>query len=205
MGYLNQWFFDLMTTMQIQIPAWYSARTKPKHEHIAAANLRKNMKLEVFSPRLRLEKLTKRGLVRMTEPLFPCYIFVRCVIEEHFNEIQHTSGVNRLVHFGGRIPVVPDLIIEELQQCFEADETLTVEGHLSPGDEVTVASGAFAGLSAYVLKSLPAKKRVQILLDILGRPTLVEVEQDAVIPSRNNLADLAPILAVADHRRNLTA
>jgi len=191
--------------MQSETPAWYSARTKPKHEHIATANLRKNMELEVFSPRLRLEKLTRRGLVRLTEPLFPCYIFVRCVIEEHLNEIQHTSGVNRLVHFGGRIPAVPDVIIEELQHYFEADETITVESRLAPGDEVTVASGAFAGLSAYVLKSLPAKKRVQILLDILGRPTLVEVEQGAVMLNKNNLADLAPILAAADRRENLSA
>jgi transcriptional antiterminator RfaH len=191
--------------MQSQILAWYSARTKPKHEHIAAANLRKNMGLEVFSPRLRLEKLTRRGLMRVTEPLFPCYIFVRCVIEEHLNEIQHTSGVNRLVHFGSRIPAVPDRIIGELQDYFEADEIITVEGRLTPGDEVTVASGAFAGLSAYVLKSLPAKKRVQILLDILGRPTLVEVERDAVRLNKSSLADLAPILAVTAQRGNLSA
>jgi transcriptional antiterminator RfaH len=191
--------------MQSQILAWYSARTKPKHEHIAAANLRKTMELEVFSPRLRLEKLTRRGLVRVTEPLFPCYIFVRCVIEEHLNGIQHTSGVNRLVHFGGRIPTVPDRIIEELRDYFEADEIITIEGQLLPGDEVTVASGAFAGLSAYVLKSLPAKKRVQILLDILGRPTLVEVERGAVKLNKSTLADLAPVLAASDYRGNLSA
>jgi transcriptional antiterminator RfaH len=187
------------------ISAWYSARTKPKHEHIAAANLRKNLELEVFSPRLRLEKLTRRGLVRVTEPLFPCYIFIRCVIEECFNEIQHTSGVNRLVNFGGKIPVVPDLIIEDLQNYFEADETITIESHLAPGDEVTVASGAFAGLSAHVLKNLPVKKRVQILLDILGRPTSVEVERGAVMLNKNSLADLAPILAATTRRENLSA
>ena len=191
--------------MQFQTLGWYSARTKPKHEHIAAANLRKNMGLEVFSPRLRLEKLTRRGLVRLTEPLFPCYIFVRCVIEEHLNEVQHTSGVNRLVHFGGKIPVVPDLIIEELRNYFEADETITVAERLEPGDQVTVASGAFAGLNACVLKNLPAKKRVQILLDILGRPTLVEVEQGAVILNKNTLADLAPILAAPTRQGNFTA
>jgi transcriptional antiterminator RfaH len=191
--------------MQTIISAWYSARTKPKHEHIAAANLRKNLGLEVFSPRLRLEKLTRRGLVRVTEPLFPCYIFVRCVIEERFTEIQHTSGVNRLVHFGGRIPAVPDVVIEELQNYFETDEIITVESHLAPGDEVTVASGAFAGLSAFVLKNLPAKKRVQILLDILGHPTSVEVERNAVMLNKNSLADLAPMLAAESRRENLSA
>jgi transcriptional antiterminator RfaH len=191
--------------MQTMLPAWYTARTKPKHEHIAAANLRRNLGLEVFSPRLRLERLTRRGVVRVAEPLFPCYIFVRCVVEERINEIQHTTGVNRLVHFGGKIPEVPDQIIAELQDCFSAEETLTVESRLAPGDEVTVAGGAFAGMGAYVLKDLPAKKRVQILLEILGRPTTVEVERDAVMLIKNSLADLAPVLAASTRRGTLTA
>jgi transcriptional antiterminator RfaH len=181
--------------MQTQIPAWYCARTKPKHEHIAAANLCKNLNLEVFHPRLRIERATQRGVVRVVEPLFPCYIFVRCVIEEKINEIKHANGISSLVHFGNRIPKVADSIIEELQECFEAEEPMTVENRLSPGDEVAVADGAFAGMRAFVLRNMPARKRVQVLLDILGRPTPVEVDRSSLVLARNSLADLAPILA----------
>jgi transcriptional antiterminator RfaH len=191
--------------MQTKNQAWYSARTKPKHEHIAAANLRKNLGLDVFSPRLRLEKLTRRGMVNVTEPLFPCYIFVRCVLEDQLNEIQHSVGVNRLVNFGGRIPEVADSIIAELRNCFETEDLIQITTSLKPGDEVTVAGGAFAGMSAFVLKSLPAKKRVQILLDILGRHTMVEVERDAVSLKKNSLADLAPVLAAPLRRETLSA
>ena len=187
------------------ISAWYSARTKPKHEHIASANLRKQLGLEVFLPRLRLEKVTRRGLVRSLEPLFPCYIFIRCAIEDCLGDIQHTAGINKIVHFGGRIPQVADSIIEELQACFEADDTITVESCLSPGDEVTLTDGAFAGLSAFVLKSLPARKRVQILLDILGQATPVEVAREALILKKNSLADLAPALAAPIRREILSA
>jgi transcriptional antiterminator RfaH len=161
------------------------------------------MDLQVFYPKLRLEKITRRGLVRVVEPLFPCYIFVRCVIEERINEIQHTNGISRLVKFGNKIPTISDSIIEELQNCFEADDAITIESRLSPGDEVTVADGAFVGMSAYVLRTLPAKKRVQILLDILGRPTPVEVERDAVMLKKNTLADLAPFLAATSRREML--
>lgn len=185
--------------------AWYGARTKPKHEHIAAANLRKHLGLEVFSPRLRMEKLTRRGLVKVTEPLFPCYIFVNCVLEDSLDDIQHTVGVNRLLSFGGKIPQVADKIIVELQECFENEEVIQLQSSLSPGDEVTVAAGAFAGMSAWVLKSLPAKQRVQILLDILGRPTTVEVGRDALMLKKNSLVDLAPILAAPVHRERLSA
>ena len=189
--------------MQAMMPAWYSARTKPKHEHIATANLRRHLALEVFFPRIRMEKMTRRGLVRVVEPLFPCYIFIRCVVEEKINEIQHISGISRLVHFGHKIPQVADVIIEELQSCFGADDSIDVENRLMPGDEVTVAAGAFAGMSAQVLKNLPAKKRVQILLDILGRPTTVEVGSESVTLNKSSLADLAPFLAAPASRERL--
>jgi len=188
--------------MSIPMPAWYCARTKPKHEHIAAANLRKNLGLEVFHPRLRIERSTQRGVVKVVESLFPCYIFVHCVVAERQDEIQHCTGVSSLVHFGRNIPQVADSIIEELRACFESHEPMTVDNHLAPGDEVTVASGVFSGMQAYVLRNLPARSRVQILLDILGRPTQVEVERNAVVLVKNTLADLAPVLA-ATHQNGV--
>ena len=86
--------------MQTASPAWYCVRTKPKHEHIATANLRKQLALLVFFPRIRIEKLTLRGQRRVVEPLFPCYVFVHCIVEEAAHDIQHVSGVSRLVRFG---------------------------------------------------------------------------------------------------------
>jgi transcriptional antiterminator RfaH len=177
-------------------PAWYSARTKPKHDHIAAANLKKSLGIEVFFPKFRLEKLTKRGLVRIVEPLFPGYIFVRCVIEDWVSEIQHTAGVGRMVQFGDRIPCISDAIIQDLQMYFGVSETVSIEQRLMPGDEVSVASGAFAGLNALVLKSLPARKRVQILLDILGRPTPIEVAAENIVLKNKTMVDFVPFLAM---------
>jgi transcriptional antiterminator RfaH len=181
--------------MQTSGPAWYCARTKPKHEHIAAANLRKSLQLEVFHPQLRVERATRRGLVRVIEPLFPCYIFIRCVLETNLSDIQHTSGINALVRFGQKIPSVDDARIEELQECFTAGEPMDVESRLVPADEVRIVDGVFAGIRAFVLRVMPARMRVQVLLDILGRPTPVEVDRTSVILERNTLADLAPVLA----------
>jgi transcriptional antiterminator RfaH len=181
--------------MKTICPAWYCARTKAKHEHIAAANLRKNLQLEVFHPQLRVERATQRGVVRVIEPLFPCYIFVRCVLEAKLHEIQHTSGVAGMVRFGQEIPPVDETRIEELQECFTAEEPMNVESRLAPGDEVRIADGVFAGVQAFVLRVMPARMRVQLLLDILGRPTPVEVDRHSVFLERNTLADLAPILA----------
>ena len=181
--------------MSIATPAWYCARTKAKHEHIAAANLRKNLDVEVFHPRLRIERATRRGVVRVNEPLFPCYLFFRCLIEEKLAEIQRTSGISCVVHFGDRIPRIADSVIEELKECFEGEEMMTVEDRLSPGDEVTVAEGAFSGMRAFVLRVMPARRRVQVLLDVLGRPTPAELDEDSVVLEGNGVANLVPMLA----------
>ena len=181
--------------MGIEHPAWYCARTKPKHEHIAAASLRKNHQLEVFHPRLRIERATQRGVVRVSEPLFPCYIFVRCVMEQSLNDIQRTNGITTVVHFARRIPSIADSVIEELKECFAGEEMMTIKDRVSPGDEVLVADGAFAGMNAFVLRVMPARKRVQVLLDILGRPTPAEIDEDSVVMEGNTMADLIPILA----------
>ncbi len=128
--------------MEVEHPAWYCARTKAKQEHIAASAVRKNLKLEVFHPQLRVERVTRRGVVRVTEPVFPCYVFIRCIIEARLNEIQHTKGIRSLVHFGNGIPSVRDSVIAGLQECFEAEEPKMVRDGLMPGDEVTVGKGA---------------------------------------------------------------
>lgn len=177
--------------------AWYCARTKPKHEHIVAAGLKRNMGLEVFHPRLRIERATKRGPVRVVEPLFPCYVFVKCNIDECLDGVRYVNGVSSLVHFGQKIPTVPDSVVEELKQCFESEELMDVEDRITPGAEVTVGEGAFLGISGIVLRVLPAKQRVQILLDFLGRTTLAEVDRKSLILENRSMADMMPSLAMA--------
>jgi transcriptional antiterminator RfaH len=157
--------------------------------------VRKNLKLEVFNPQLRLERATQRGVVRSVEPLFPCYLFVRCLIEVKINQIQHTNGISSLVRFGQIIPKVEDSVIADLKTYFEAEEPLMVEDALAPEDEVIIADGAFAGTQAKVLRVMPATRRVQILLEILGGPTSVEVDRASVITGKDTLAARVPVLA----------
>ena len=176
---------------------WYCIRTKPKHEHIAAANLVRQAGVEVFCPRLRIERVTRRGVVRVMEPLFPCYLFVRCVIERKFDDLRYAYGVGALVNFGGRIAQVPDSIVAELQEYFQSEDMVVAKDELAPGAEVVVAGGAFEGMRASVLRVLPARRRVQVLLDILGRPTAVEVERTALTVEHDSLAERVPFLAAA--------
>lgn len=186
-----------MISMQtIATPAWYTARTQPKHEHIAAAGLSRNLGLEVFHPRLRMERATQRGPVRVIEPLFPCYIFVRS-FSDQLEEIRYVNGISSLVHFGQKVPIVPDQIIEELRHCFESEEPMAVQDFLQPGTEVVVAEGPFLGVQGIVLRVLPARQRVQILLDFLGRTTLAEVGRKSLTVENRCVADMMPALATS--------
>lgn len=186
---------SVLATAENLSEAWYCARTQPKHEHIAAANIRKQLGLTVFHPRLGIERSTRRGMVRVVEPLFPCYVFVRCQLGEHIDQIRYVSGVSSLVHFGQRIPSIPDEVIEDLQRCFDGQESVTASDPLRPGMEVSVADGAFLGAHGVVVRLLPARQRVQILLDFLGRPTLAEVERRSVTVENQSVADLIPLLS----------
>jgi hypothetical protein len=50
-------------------------------------------------------------------------------------------------------------------------------------------------MHAFVLRVMPARRRVQVLLDVLGRPTPAEVDENSVVNERNTVATLVPILA----------
>jgi transcriptional antiterminator RfaH len=177
-------------------PAWYCARTQPKHEHIAARDLVARLGLEVFNPRLQMERATRRGVVRVIEPLFPCYLFVRCHLAEQVEMVRYATGISSLVHFGSRIPTVSDEIIEDLRQCFESEEPMAVRDPLRVGSEVRVAEGSLLGSQGIVVRLLPAKQRVQILLDFLGQTTLAEVDRKSLIVEDESVAVMMPRLAM---------
>ena len=79
---------------------------------------------------------------------------------------------------------------------------MCVEERLIAGAEVTVAEGPFLGFSGIVVRVMPAKQRVQILLDFLGRTTLAEVDRKWLVRENSSVADLLPALATG-HRRLL--
>jgi transcriptional antiterminator RfaH len=53
---------------------------------------------------------------------------------------------------------------------------------LSQGDQVRIVNGSLTGLEAVVTQVLPAKERVKVLMDFLGRKIEAEVESSNVLP-----------------------
>ena len=161
--------------------AWFCLRTQPKHEHIAAAHLRKEPDIEVYLPRIRFRRATRRGPVWFTEALFPNYLFARIDLAACLRGVCHTRGVRGVVHFGDRWPIVPEGVIEELRATVGADRVHVICEELQPGEAVQIAGGVFHGLRAVVTRVMPSRERVAVLLEFLGRQTTVELPGEAVI------------------------
>ena len=167
------------------ILCWFCIRAQPKHEHVAAASLRKDLGLEIFLPRLRLKRATSRGPVWFNEALFPNYLFARFALSSRLLAVQHARGVRDIVHFGPRWPVVPDTVILSLQAALGPAELHVLPDNFQAGQPVQIAGGAFHGLSAIVMRVMPSQERIAVLLEFLGRQTPVELPLASVVMARS--------------------
>lgn len=160
---------------------WFCVRSHPKREHIAAAHLRMINEVDVFCPRLRIKKATKRGLVTFVECLFPNYLFARFDSKLLLDKVKHSPSVSTIVHFGNRLPLVPEEVITELRSGFPEDEIIDCDRHVEEGDEVTIGEGPFVGMKATVLRIMTPYQRVEVLLEMLGRVTPVIVNPGVLV------------------------
>jgi len=160
---------------------WFCLSTQPKHEHIAAAHLRKLPDVEVFLPRIRFKRPTRKKSVWVTEALFPGYLFARFDFETSLRRVQSSAGTRRIVHFGKSFPMIPETVIAELQGILGTTELHTISEHLSPGDAVQISEGTLRGLSAVVSRILPGRERVGVLMELLGRQTMVDLATASLI------------------------
>ncbi|SRR5579862_9282385 len=167
-------------------PAWYCVRSMPKQEHIAAAHLRTLEGVEVFCPRIRLRRVTRRGPVWFVEALFPGYLFARFDRLLSQKAVTYSNGVTSIVRFGEEIAQVPAEAIEGLRVEMGETECKAISQEIREGDSVIVAHGLFRGLASVVTSVMPAKDRVRVLLEFLGQCRDVELARDQVLPDRGH-------------------
>jgi transcriptional antiterminator RfaH len=169
---------------------WFCIRSQPKHEHIAAAHLKKIFSVETFLPRIRFKRATVRGAVWATEALFPGYLFARFPWPAALRAVQSARGVRGIVHFGDRWPTIADATIADLRAALGTEELHTVDATLAPGDVVRVAEGSLRGLLAVVAEVKSGQRRVAVLMEFLGRQTTVEFPDAALVREGDGRADV---------------
>jgi transcriptional antiterminator RfaH len=160
---------------------WYCLRSQPKHEHIAAAHLRLLEGVTVFCPRIRFKRVSRQGLVWVTEAMFPGYLFARFELSEMHLRVRYAHGVSGIVRFADRYPTIEEGALAQLRDHLGAAEVKQLSYDLSEGDQVQIVGGAFVGLGAVVTQVLSAKERVKVLMDFLGRKMEAEVQCSNVL------------------------
>lgn len=178
-----------MISTDTSIPEWFCVRTQTKREHIAAGHLRELEGVEVFCPRLRYRKATRRGKIWWVEPLFPGYLLARFKIAEMERAVTFCQGVRGLVRFGSGIPAVPESFVETLRKEVRSrsdddEEMFSVSPVIVAGDEVEIAHGPLRGMRGTIVSVAPAAERVKILLEFLGQPQAVDVDLFSILLPR---------------------
>lgn len=179
-----------MISDAIQQPEWFCVRCQTKREHIAANHLRELEGVEVFCPRLRYRKATRRGKIWWVEPMFPGYVLAKFHIKEMERAVTYCQGVRGLVKFGSEVPPVPQSFVESIKKEIRnrkdatEEELVTLSPIIEIGDEVEVAHGPFQGMQGTVVAVPSATERVKILLEFLGEQHAVDMDLFSILLPR---------------------
>jgi transcriptional antiterminator RfaH len=76
---------------------------------------------------------------------------------------------------------IEEVIVDQLREHVGEREIRIMNYEPSQGDNVKIGEGALAGLEAVVTQILPARARVRVLMDFLGRKVEMELERSSVL------------------------
>lgn len=155
---------------------WYLVYAKPRQEEVARVNLQQQG-FEAYVPLYKKFKKTEQGPVSVFEPMFPRYLFFRPTSGgQSLSTVRSTRGVTTLVRFGFEPAVVADALIERIRQLEQErnETTLQQASDVRAGQKVRLRHTALGNVEGLVQSV--SSKRVAVLLEILGRPAVVQVE-----------------------------
>lgn len=164
---------------------WYLIHTKIRQESIALDNLERQG-YTCFYPTLMAEKVRRKALTLVEEPMFPRYLFIQLdtgLESLSWAPIRSTLGVSRLVKFGLEPAKVAPAIIEALQAT-QTQGAPVVRRQFAPGDALQITSGPFKGIEA-IYQATDGEGRVMVLLELMSKPVRLTIEPTLVRKSEH--------------------
>ena len=157
---------------------WYVVKTKPRSEHLAAAELEK-YGFRLFFPRL---KSGRHGADATDLPLFPGYLFSRFTLRDQ-HMVLSAAGVATLVRLDGKPTPIRDSDIENVRRYVVALSAAGLEPdrtpYLSRGRRVLVKYGPFAGVEGIAGRD-GRRQRVVVSLPGVRQSFAVTVDAQTV-------------------------
>ena len=161
---------------------WYVVRCKPREDARALENLT-NQGFQAFSPRCVVTRRVGTVRRKVTEPMFPGYVFVELSPTVHdWGVLRSTRGVMYLVRFGMQAPRVPDDVIRGIREL-DGLEPDAPGARFKAGDRVRLLDGPFTGMEG-VFSQRDGELRAAVLLEYMQRQVRVVVDRDVLAPVR---------------------
>ncbi|CAM4172946.1 UpxY family transcription antiterminator [Gillisia limnaea] len=144
---------------------WYVIYTKPRWEKRVCREI-EELEIEAYCPVITEVRQWSDRKKKVETPLFKSYVFVRLPAASR-DKVFQVHGVIRFLYWLGKPAVVRDAEIETLKHWLDNGRVEEIEtGHLTPGDQITIATGNFKGQEA-VIKEI-GNKRLRLVLSSMG-------------------------------------
>ena len=160
---------------------WYAVCCKPRQEVVAEENLLRQG-FHVYFPRICVRKRRRGRWTDTVEALFPRYLFIRLdPSQKSTATVRSTRGAVGMVRFGGQPALVPEVVIDALRQREDAGAGMHRDERplFSEGEIVRLVDGPLAGMEG-IFAEQDGKKRVIILLELLGKANKIAMSSDWV-------------------------
>ena len=148
---------------------WLVANYKINEIKRVEINL-KNQSFNYYLPKI----VTKQhSLNPKEEVMFPGYIFINTSIDK-YSSVRYTKGIKNIIRFGENIAYISDDEMKSIATFEKLSKSKPIASNIEIGQEVDIIGGSFKGNIAKIC-SLPSKKRVGILLHVLGSQKRIDI------------------------------
>jgi transcriptional antiterminator RfaH len=175
--------FTDSSSESLEQSSWYCLRCRRTQEKLSALHLRVLLGVAVFCPRIRFKQINRNAERWVTEPLFPGYFFAKFDSERAVADALAAYGASDVLKLGARYDAVSAEIISELKQQTRATEIGSLALALVPGGRWRVVASIVNGLEVVILRILPARERIALLLEFLRREASARLSDDSLCPS----------------------
>lgn len=160
---------------------WYAINTQPSSEDRARLNLERQG-WSCFCPMISASIRLRGRMFDRVRPLFTGYMFLKMDADRYrWRSIDSTYGVRSILKHGDRPVPLPVGCVEALIEMTSGEGLFSFTSRLTAGDQVKFLKGPFAGFIG-TLEQLDSHGRIRVLLDLLGRQSVVKSTVSEVAP-----------------------
>ena len=167
---------------------WYVVNTYSGHESKVKEKLEMRTEsmgmqdhiFRIIIPETKEIEIGKDGTPKeKVKKMFPGYILVEMIMsDEAWYIVRNTPGVTGFIGSSGKGAKPTPLLPQEIDKILSSMgmSRVNIEAELKVGDKVNVIDGPFSGMSGTVDSIDLENNRLNVLIDLFGQETSVEVE-----------------------------